>query len=124
MRKERDMEKMEALYEKVASDSYLQSKFNEIMTAAEKDGAESTEVKLIAFASEAGFDVKLEEMQAFFKNMESKTGELTDTELDMVAGGKSGDSILSSVLSFGVSCAIASAIYASHKTSCNDYFKD
>lgn len=88
------MSKMQDLYNKVAADNELQAKFTEIIKNSGASGKEATQVKLIAFAKEAGFDVSAEEIREFFddvsKNME---GELSDTELDMVAGGKGGSSI-------------------------------
>ena len=83
------MSKMRELYEKVAADNTLQVKFAEIMKDAETTGEEATREKLTAFAKEAGYDVTEGEMQEFFKGLvESKEGELSDAELDQVAGGK------------------------------------
>jgi predicted ribosomally synthesized peptide with nif11-like leader len=83
------MGKMKELYEKVAADSSLQSKFAEIMKDAEKADKEEKEKKLLAFAKEAGYVLSIEEVIDFLEKLKSKeTGELTDTELDMVAGGK------------------------------------
>lgn len=111
------MSNMKELYEKVAADSALQAKFNEIMSAAEKDGKESTEAKLIAFAKEAGYAVTADEMKAYLE----RQGELTDSELDLVAGGK-GLGITLSVITVGVGCGALSA-YVSNSdldTSCTD----
>jgi predicted ribosomally synthesized peptide with nif11-like leader len=101
------MEKMQKLYEKVANDGNLKTKFTEIMNGAEQAGREETLVKLIAYAKEAGFDVTADEIEAFFKEQsEKKDGELSDLELDMVAGGKSkGLEIFTSIISFGYGCA-------------------
>ncbi len=83
------MSKMQELYEKVAADSALQAKFVEIMKDAEAAGEESTNEKLTAFVKEAGYEISLTEITAFFKEMaELKEGELSEVELDMVAGGK------------------------------------
>lgn len=83
------MAQMKELYEKVTADSELQVKFAEIMKGVEAAGEETTKEKLTAFAKEAGYEVTLEEMQKFFKELaESKEGELSDVELDQVAGGK------------------------------------
>jgi predicted ribosomally synthesized peptide with nif11-like leader len=102
------MDKMKELYAKVAGDTALQAKFDEIMKDAAK-GGEAVKEKLTAFAKEAGYDVSMEEALEFFKALAEQTeGELSDTELDAVAGGKrSGKGmglIASSVLSFGTSC--------------------
>lgn len=81
------MEKMKALYERVAADGGLQAKFAEIMGAAEADGKEATKEKLMVFAKEAGFEVSFEEISEFFQSL-FEQNELTDAELDMAAGGK------------------------------------
>lgn len=83
------MDKMKELYQKVAGDSALQSKFNEIINNAEKSGADETQKKLLIFAKESGYDISIEELQSFFRDLtEQHQNELSDTELDMVAGGK------------------------------------
>ncbi|MDD4565949.1 MAG: hypothetical protein PHE79_10815 [Eubacteriales bacterium] len=83
------MFKMKELYEKVAADSILQAKFFKIMEYAQIDGMDATIKKLTDFAEEAKYDVTLEEMKEFFRDMtESKDRVLSDSELDMVAGGK------------------------------------
>ena len=99
------MSKMKELYEKVAKDSALQAKFNAIMSDAEKTGEAATGEKLKAFAKEAGFEISLDEMKAFFKELtEKEKGELSDTELDMVAGGKDGGDVANSIWSVGIGC--------------------
>jgi hypothetical protein len=105
---------MEELYRKVASDSNLQTKLADILKEAEKEGKDATIEKLSVFAKDAGYDIKLEEMQSFIKElMDNDNGALSDVELDMVAGGKSGgaiSNILTSVFSLGIACAIASGM--------------
>lgn len=103
------MSKMKELYEKVAGDSDLQAKFAEIMKGAAEE--EATKEKLIAFAKEAGYDVAVEEMQAFFKGLaEAEKGELSDTELDQVAGGKNDKGFELSIITLGLGCAAVSII--------------
>lgn len=108
------MSKMKDLYEKVAADNTLKGKFAEIMKDAERAGEVTTGEKLIAFAKEAGYDITLDEMKEFFKEMEaSNQGALSDAELDMVAGGKSSegmDHIFLSIVTLGTLCAAASAV--------------
>lgn len=124
---------MKKLYEKVAKDSALQAKFNAIVGDAEKAGEAATSEKLTAFAKEAGSEVSFDEMKAFFKELvEKEKGELSDSELDMVAGGKSLSGIFhvfTSVASVGVSCAVNSASEETKSRStdgilpdCKDYF--
>ncbi len=67
------------------------------------------------------------EMQEFFKELaESKKGELSDVELDQVAGGKSAIGacmILGSVLSLGLACAFTSVGAEVTETGgCNELF--
>lgn len=106
------MSGMQELYQKVAADGILQEKFNAIMKDAETDGEEITKERLAAFSKEAGYEISMAEMQGFFKEMAApKVGELSDTELDMVAGGKSEQgrgNIATSVLSLGFGCALMS----------------
>lgn len=128
-RKEREkiMEKMKELYQKVVKDTTLQEKFNQIMSDAKNAGEEATGTKLVLFAKEAGYEVTLEEMQEFFKSMTEKSEEeLSELELDMVAGGKGKVGVMpvvSSVISMGVTCATGSAAFAVSGHNCRDYFK-
>jgi predicted ribosomally synthesized peptide with nif11-like leader len=118
------MEKMKELYEKVAADSELQAKFSQIMYEAEKAGQESTESKLVAFAKEAGYDVSISEMKDFFLSISETNDTLSDSELDMVAGGKAGVMpVVSSTISMGVTCASGSAAYAVSGHNCKEYFE-
>ena len=108
------MDVMKELYEKVAKDDKLQAKFNEILKDMEKEGTEEQMKKLQSFAKEAGYEVTPEEIRVFFKNLaENQSGPLSDTELDMVAGGKSIggiSNIVTSVFSLGVEGAFASSM--------------
>lgn len=116
------MEKMKELYAKVTADNALQEKFNGILGDAENAGEETTNRKLLDFAKEAGFDVTVEEMKAFFKELtEKKEGELSDSELDAVAGGKTGIGITLSLASIGIGCATSSAAVAAMGQSCKDF---
>ena len=108
------MSKMQELYKKVAGDITLQEKFNQILSEAEAAVKEATEAKLLSFAREAGHEVSLEEMRIFFEGMATQAGgELSDAELDQVAGGKSVNGSLKvvlSVVSVGVLCAVISIV--------------
>lgn len=121
------MEKMKALYEKVAGDSVLQAKFEEIMSKAGAEGEAATEAKLVAFAKEAGFEVNITDVKDYFeKRSETNTGELTDGELDMVAGGKSARGMLAianSVITVGVGCAIQSVAADALNGNCGGVYK-
>ena len=123
------MSKMKELYEKVAGDSTLQTKFYEIMANAEQAGEKATGEKLASFAKEVGYDITLDELKAFFCELaESNQGGLSDAELDMVAGGKSDDGtkmVLGSAATFGMSCALVSLILAASNgpRDCVERFK-
>lgn len=82
------MEKMQELFEKVSKDVTLQKKFAAIIKDADSE-EEATKKELVNFAKDIGYDITIEEMQNYFKELsEDKKGELSDAELDMVAGGK------------------------------------
>jgi predicted ribosomally synthesized peptide with nif11-like leader len=105
---------MQELYAKVASDATLQAKFNQIMKEAEEASRVAIEDKLVDFAKGAGFAVSLEEMQAFFSELaEKQEDQLSDAQLDQVAGGKSGYGtvmVVGSVLTLGISCLAQSIV--------------
>ena len=83
------MSKMNELYAKVAADSALQEKYYKIVEEAGDEAALGE--KLIAFAKEQGFDVTLSDVEEFFKSLaEPANGQLSEEELDSVAGGKIG----------------------------------
>jgi predicted ribosomally synthesized peptide with nif11-like leader len=112
------MDKMKELYEKVAKDGNLQAKFNAIMKEA---GDSKFAEKLSSFAKEAGYEVSIEEAQKFFKTLsEEKEGQLSDSELDMVAGGKNLPFIAHSVATMGIGCASQSIVGAIEKKACGD----
>lgn len=114
------MSSMKELYEKVARDSGLREKFEKITAAAEKDGAEATETKLTAFAKEAGYDVTMEEMRDYFRELTAKAeGEISEAELDMVAGGKGTWHIVFSVATVEDGCAVSSAMQNGQGNGCD-----
>lgn len=83
------MSQMKELYDKVSKDAALQEQFSQIVKEAEQAGEQATEEKLLAFAKGAGYDVSLDEMKEFLMALiEKQPGELSELELDMVAGGK------------------------------------
>ena len=104
------MSKMKELYLKVSKDETLQEKVTTIMKDAEKAGEEATTEKLIAFAKDAGYDIKADEMQSFFKELAEKdNGELSESEMDMVAGGKGAGPQAFSLATMTYGCMIVSA---------------
>lgn len=104
-----DNEQLKALYDKVSKDTELQKKFIEIMVSSSGENSETTRDKLIKFAQDAGYDVSVNEIQEFLKDMATeKEGELNLAELDMVAGGK-GEGIGMAVIG-GISSALTAII--------------
>jgi predicted ribosomally synthesized peptide with nif11-like leader len=92
MKGEMVMSKMQELFGKVSKDSALQEKFMEIVKRTVNVGEVATKEKLIDFAKEVGYDITLEEMHRFFKDLnENNKGELLEEELEQVAGGSFSD---------------------------------
>lgn len=99
---------MKELYEKIAASEELQKKVMAILAEAEEKGEDATKEALVSFAKEQGYDVTFEEVKEFLESMQ-KEGELSDDELDMVAGGKARpEAVVSSVVSLGLACALVS----------------
>ena len=119
------MNQIQALYQKIAVDAELRQKLGKILSPAETESKEVTEKKLEAFAAEAGFAVTMNDLKAFLG--EAKKTELSESELDAVAGGKNpyGDVvIIESILTLGLACAMASLEHAIQESpeACKDYF--
>lgn len=121
------MSMMQELYTKVAGNSALQEKFNQILKDADNVGTSATEQKLLDFAQAEGYEISIEEMGAFFQSLsENRAGELSDMELDQVAGGKSTQgtqSIYISVVTLGTICALGSVIAAFMPGGCAGQFE-
>lgn len=115
------MSKMKELYDKVAADAELLRKFADL--AVELSSEKTDEVsgeKLVAFARELGYDVTLDEINSFFDGME-KAGELSDDDLDMVAGGKSaGGLIAGSAICLYIGCGIMSIVFSATGDDCGE----
>jgi predicted ribosomally synthesized peptide with nif11-like leader len=113
------MDNMKELYDKVAKDDMLQAKFAEIINNAETTGEEETSKKLIVFAKDAGYEVTMDEIKVYFKDLsEKQSGQLSDAELDMVAGGKGVFGALLSLAGLGIGCAFASIMAEITKDGC------
>lgn len=82
------MSAMQELYDKVANDSKLQAEFAGIIEQYSGKPEELKE-KLLGFAKNAGYPVDYEEARSFFaRAAERSRSELSEQELDSVAGGK------------------------------------
>jgi predicted ribosomally synthesized peptide with nif11-like leader len=98
------IENAKVFYEKVKTDQDLQQKIGELAKAKPAE----TESIIIKVAGEKGFEFTLEEMRTVMKGLAAvapKSGELTDNELESVAGGAKGTWIALSIISIGVACA-------------------
>ena len=107
------MSQMKELYAKVASDSALQAKLAEIAKAP-------SEEKYIAFAKDAGFEVSIDDVKSYLDD--SKKGDLSDDELDMVAGGKWDPLPVLNSVAKPASCVVSSALDAIDGGNCYDKF--
>ena len=95
------MKTIEELYREVLASEALKKEFL-ALRPEEVEG----------FAAKYGCEAKLNEIRAFFEAKKNDAGELTDAELDQVAGGK-GASLAEGALSgftFGIGCAVVAAI--------------
>jgi predicted ribosomally synthesized peptide with nif11-like leader len=82
------MEEMKTFYEKVSKSPMLREKLVWIANEATVAGRKKTKERLIDFVKDAGFDITIEDMRDFFADLaEKKNAELTDAELETVAGG-------------------------------------
>lgn len=117
------MDKMKELYEKVAHDSDLQAKFTRIMERFDGEKPDEFKERLLAFAAEAGYTIDYEEIKNFFEGMSLQPdGELSESELDAVAGGKNSERVKHSLTSLGSYCAALSAKYAITNNNCGAQF--
>lgn len=99
------MGNLKEIFDAVSNDRNLQSKFKEVIRKSEGVGQEEAERNLRAFAKDAGFEVTTDDIVSFSKELTGTNAELSELELDMVAGGKSDIAkVIVSVLSFGINC--------------------
>jgi predicted ribosomally synthesized peptide with nif11-like leader len=99
------IENARAFYEKVKGDQSLQQKIGE--QAKEKPA--EMEAIIIKVAAENGFQFTLEEMRTVIAEVAPKGGELSDAELEAVAGGglSKGSWIAASISTLGAVCLVA-----------------
>ena len=95
------MKTLNELYTEVISSDALKAEFLALKTPEE----------IVAFAKKNGCDATLDDIKAFFEEKQKAAGELSEAELEQVAGGKNTtfagvatDAILS-VVSVGIGCA-------------------
>ena len=86
----------------------LQEIYSELLKSEElkKAFSEAVQNKTVEdFLKSPGCDASMEDVAAFLKEQQAKTGELADSELDNVAGGCNDDEAAISVLTAGFGCA-------------------
>jgi predicted ribosomally synthesized peptide with nif11-like leader len=91
------IENARAFYEKVKGDQSLQQKIGELA----KETPAETEAIIIKVAGKNGFSFTLEEMKAVMKELTKNApnhGELSDAELEAVAGGVKGSDCITPVI--------------------------
>ena len=98
------MKTLNELYTEVAASNALKAEFLELKTPED----------IVAFAKKNGCDATLDDIKAFFEEKRKATGELSETDLEQVAGGKSVNlaEAFYSCLTVGVGCAAAAAYSA------------
>jgi len=110
---------LKEFYQKVATDPSLQKELMEAVGAAAEE--EKTEA-FLAFGKKYGVEATEEEVKEFFAAMQAE-GELSDDELDAVAGGKvDGQMVGISVVTFGLGCAIGSIAMEVKADLCKESF--
>ena len=89
------MKTLEELYSEVLASEELKKEF----LALKPEEVEG-------FAAKHGCKAGLEEIRTFFEAKKNQSGELSDEELDQIAGGKSAtfDEALASVATLGIGC--------------------
>lgn len=102
------MEKAREFYEKVNSDKVLQQKIGELV----KEDPKQMGSIIIKTAKENGFEFNEEEMKTFMAEKAKTVNsgqELSDNQLESVAGGGKSDWIVESIASIGTACAVSAA---------------
>ena len=97
------MKTLETLYQEVLASDELKKGLAE---------AAKTPEGLKAWICAQGCEATLEQVQAFLKEKQEKTGELTDDELESAAGGCNAEEGIVSVFMIGLGCAIMAAVSA------------
>ena len=105
------MTTLDALYTKVLADETERTAFAEAAKTAEG---------LTAFLAERGCDATPDQVSEFLKAKQAEQGEISDAELDSVAGGCNKSEAITSVLTFGVICAVVGAMSAARNDSKGD----
>ena len=88
----------------------IQELYSEVLKSEEmkKAFSEAVQNKTIEnFLKSHGCEASMEDVAAFLKEQQAKSGELADNELDNVAGGCDGGEAYVSIISAGIMCAVS-----------------
>ena len=93
------MKTLNELYTEVTASDALKAEFLALKTPED----------IVAFAKKNGCDATLDDIKAFFEEKQKASGELSEAELEQVAGGKSADvnEGFYSCATFGLMCVVA-----------------
>ena len=96
------MKTLNELYTEVAASDTLKAEFLALKTPEE----------VVAFAKKNGCDATQDDIRAFFEEKQKSSGELSEEDLEQVAGGKSvsGKEMFFSIFGVGVFCGIVTVI--------------
>ncbi len=104
------------MFGKIEKDASLKGKYVQLMQAHQKDAENKMTEKLIEFGKTSGFAFSKEDLMAARAELMDKNNsnkELSEGDLTNVAGGTSDlkvSIVMSSIVTFGISCAAVSAI--------------
>ena len=98
------MKTLNELYAEVTASDALKNEFLALKTPED----------IVAFAKKNGCDATLDDIKAFFEEKKKAAGELSEAELEQVAGGKSASmwEAINSIITVGAACAIATFVSA------------
>ena len=88
----------------------LQEIYSEVLKSEElkKAFSEAVQSKTVEdFLKSHGCEASMEDVAAFLKEQQAKSGEVADNELDNVVGGCNRDEAGFSICTFGIGCAVA-----------------
>ena len=97
------MKTLQELYKEVIASEELKKEFMEA-SKDEKNAQKNVE----EFLKKHGCDATYDDLQAFFK--EKNAGELSEDEVEAVAGGKDGGKLALSILTINLGCGLYDAI--------------
>ena len=100
------MKTLNELYTEVVASDALKAEFLALKTPEE----------IVAFAKKNGCDATLDDIKTFLEEKQKAAGELSEAELEQVAGGKSATwfEAFGSIATVGIACAAGAFLSAMH----------